>query len=134
MNKQKLLSKIQGYYGVNCVICITKIAEEIYPIVPHKVLRGARQMNKKFSRKSCKLLPTFNTFHPENILPVCKQCYCRAINGNIFQILNMEQRGNIDRIRNDLRFLELSNAESQRDFRHKLYYKITNFSKENASD
>lgn len=130
MNKQSLLNKIQQYYGETCLLCKVNQADEIYPIVSHKVLRGARQMNRKSNRKSCKTLPAFNTYHEENILPVCKQCYCKAINGNIFQILNTVQMCYIDSIRQSLGFIELSQVNSQRDFRYKLFHKITLSKKE----
>lgn len=122
--KSKLLADMQAIYGIDCIICQQQKSTILLPIISHESLRAIRRMNKRKSRQNFRQLPVFSTWHQENLLSVCNNCYNCWVKRNVFKI-EPQLLLRIDNIRLQHGFILLHDASCLHRFRTILFEKLT---------
>jgi hypothetical protein len=119
MNKANLLSELQLIYGAECQICYQEIANTFIHLVPLKVVRYARNLNKRKNRQHKRKLPEITNYQLNNLLPTCSECQVKQFKLDIYKLLSSEQLKIIDKQRKRLGYPELLTAGNIRML-HKL--------------
>ncbi len=126
MNKANLLSELQSIYGAQCQICNEKAANTFIHLVPLKVVRYARNLNKRKNRQYKRKLPEILNYQINNLLPVCVQCQVKQFNLDIYKLLSLQQLEIIDKQRQEHGYPELLTAGNIRML-HKLLANRENY-------
>lgn len=124
MKRVNLLNKLINIYGNSCVLCNVNLANTVMPIVAHKSLSTARQINKRPCRSKLRRLPEFSTWHIENVLSVCFHCCDRNMHSSIYERHPVHVLKTIDQARLGVGFLLLTSFMRLRQFRFALYNKL----------